>query len=319
MIGLGGVVVQRGYSPRLFAGILVLSSLFALSSTLWIQGKTVAQQSFLINYAQAIPQTIPQTIPKKTQVNVEQVTQRNSSAPVAMLLPAGSPKDDPLNSPYPLPWSMIWEQQTLATERNRPVTLRYFTAGLRSPNGQLIAHSEIEVQLSPDFRQSHIFSQLIVKTAQGKVVQSIPSSMHLGQGPVKETSARQLRGTIAMLLPAAWSASGKKLLSRQFEAVFGSDVSSDYAVIWHSDQLRTKTITPLPINYDSATLLGWSQSNPEQVLFRTSILGEPQGTTLAVDLQGSPVIASPKYPASDSSLTPFGQIPSFSEKPQAHR
>lgn len=278
MIGSGAAVVGRRCSPQVFATLLSISGFLILSTP------------FLARQVRA-----------------------NPVLPSVSLLPVDNTANDPIKSPYPIPWNAIWDHQTQATQTHRSATLRYLSPPLRSPDGQIAAHSEIEIKIDPDFRRSHIFSQLILKTAQGQMLQTIPSSMHLGQGKVQETTARQLPGTIAMLVPAAWSKNGQRLLSRQFEAVFGSDVSSDYAVIWDREHLQTKTVTPLPLNYDSATLLGWSRNHPHQVLFRTDILGETQGSILAVDYQGG-TIASQNDQAVQS-----GQASIVPGKAQARR
>jgi hypothetical protein len=296
MIGSGAAVVRRRCSPQVFAALLAVSGFLALNA------------SFGANWVQANP----------VQANWVQanLVQANLVVPSVSLLPVDNTNtaNDPLKSPYPIPWNAIWDHQTQSTQNNRSKTLRYLSPPLRSPDGQVAAHSEIEIKIDPDFRQSHIYSQLILKTAQGQVLQTIPSSMHLGQGRVKETTARHLPGTIAMLVPAAWSQNGQRLLARQFEAVFGSDVSSDYAVIWEREHLKAETVTPLPINYDFATLLGWSQNHPNQVLFRTDILGETKGSILAVDYRGATIASQ-----NDQAVVQYGQAPSVSGKAQARR
>jgi hypothetical protein len=313
MIGSGATVVRRRYSPQVFAALLAVSSLIVLSAPFWVHQASVAQSN-LQTYAQdsSTQGSLAQTAITRRFI-AQRSIQANTVSPSASLLPVDKTANDPLDSPYPIPWNAIWDRQTQATQSNRPEILYYLSPPLRSPDDQIVAHTKIEIKIDPDFRRSHIFSQLILKTAQGKILQTIPSSMHLGQGNVQETTARQLPGTIAILVPAAWSKNGQRLLSRQFEAVFGSDVSSDYAVVWERDHLQTKIVTPLPLNYDSATLLGWSQNHPEQLLFRTAVLGETSGSTLAVDYRGT-TIASPN----DRAVPQYGQS-STSGKSQAHR
>jgi hypothetical protein len=323
MIGSGAAVVRRRYSPQVFAALLA-SSLIVLSAPFWVHQASVAQSNLQTEYAQgslaqgsqsqrSVVQKSTAQKPINRPIN-QRAIQASTVLPGTSLLPVGNSAEDPLNSPYPIPWNTIWEHQTQATQSNRPETLYYLSPPLRSPDRQILAHTKIEIKIDPDFRRSHIFSQLILKTAQGKILQTIPSSMHLGRGNVQETAARQTTGTIAILVPAAWSKNGQRLLSRQFEAVFGSDVLSDYAVIWERNHLQTKTVTPLPLNYDSATLLGWSQNHPDQLLFRTATLGETSGSTLAVDHRGT-TIASPN----DRALPQYGQASGSSEKSQAHR
>ncbi len=201
-------------------------------------------------------------------------------------------EQDPLHSPYPIPWSPIWEHQAEASSSGQPITWHYTSPPLQSPDGQLQAISKIEVYLQPDFRESHILSQVWVKDQAGQIVETVQSSMHLGESRVSETAARHLPGTVSMLVPAAWSGDSQHLLLRQFEALFGSDIASDYGVVWNRSQGSTRTFVPEPINYDSATLLGWSRNHPDQVLFSTSIMGDSREQLLAVSFRGH-TVASP--------------------------
>jgi hypothetical protein len=321
MIGSGAAVVRRRYSPQVFAALLAVSSVLILSAPFWNHQASIAQSNVPTDYAQKpLAPVLMAQRPSAQRPKAQRAIQANTVLPGVSLLPVGNTANDPLNSPYPIPWNAIWDHQTQATQANRPETLYYLSPLLRSPDGQVVAHTKIEIKINPDFRRSHIFSQLILKTSQGKVLQIIPSSIHLGQGDLlgqgnlKETTARQLPGTIAILVPAAWSKNGQRLLSRQFEAVFGSDVSSDYAVIWDRNHLQTRIVTPLPLNYDSATLLGWSQNHPDQLLFRTTILGEARGSILAVDSRGT-TIAAPH----DRAIPQYGKALSAPGKSQARR
>jgi hypothetical protein len=284
MIGCDAVMVRREFLSRLSAGLLAISSILAIPSPFWASAEVLAS-------------------PLGPHLSEKPIQAANPST--RLILPVTNSGQDPLQSPFPLPWHLIEQQQAQATKLNRSALLKYATTPLRSPDGQVVAASEIDVRISPDFRQSHIFSQLVLKTAQGKSITVIPSSMHLSQSAVDETAARDLPGTVAILVPAAWSPDGQKLLSRQFEAVFGSDVSSDYAVIWDRNQQLTKTVSPLPLNYDSATLLGWNPKQPSQVLFNTTILGEKEGTVLAVDYRSN-TVASPLTPGKTPSIH-YGQ------------
>ncbi len=220
-----------------------------------------------------------QNIPAKTQNIPEKTTTPTT-------------EQDPLRSPYPIPWSPIWEHQAKASSSGQPITWHYTSPPLQSPDGQLQAISKIEVYLQPDFRESHILSQVWVKNQAGQTVETVLSSMHLGESRVSETAARHLPGTVSMLVPAAWSDDSQHLLLRQFEALFGSDIASDYGIVWDRSQGSTRTFAPEPINYDTATLLGWSRNHPDQVLFSTSIMGDSREQLLAVNFQGH-TVASP--------------------------
>jgi hypothetical protein len=181
---------------------------------------------------------------------------------------------------------MIWQNQTQATQTGKVITLQYVGSAIASPDGQRKAHSEISLELHPEVTQSRVASHLIITDAKGTEIQKIASSMHLGDGMVKETSGTAAVGTLSILMPATWSKDGQQLLARQFEAVFGSDVSSDYALVWNRKTQQVKTVAPVPQDYDTAILLGWSHRNPDQILFRTAILGEQKTTLVAVNHDG---------------------------------
>jgi hypothetical protein len=292
----GAVIVQWGRCPRFVCGVLATSIFLAAN----LPGLSQAQETarsfnaslFFVQAASEAPTTAPPSIR----------LQRDDIAS----------QKDPLNSAYPIPWDAIWAHQSQATRNGKGITMRYLSPTLPSPDGQRKVHSDIRLHLHPEMTNSSISSQLVITDQRGTVLQSIPSSFHLGNGPIKETAARQ-EGTLSILMPAAWSKDGQQLLSRQFEAVFGSDVSSDYALVWNRSTQQSRIVAPTPLSYDTAILLGWSHSNPSQILFKTSTLGESNTETLAVNPNGT-TIASP----GDRPL-PMGQIMTPPTLPQARR
>ena len=227
--------------------------------------------------------------------------------------PAATQAQDPLHSAYPIPWDMIWQNQTQATQTGKVVSLRHVSDAIASPDGQRNAHSEISLELHPAVTQSRVVSQLIITDAKGAQIQKIASSMHLGEGMVKETSETAV-GTLSILMPATWSKDGQQLLARQFEAVFGSDVSSDYALVWNRNTQQVKTVAPVPQDYDTAILLGWSDRNPDQILFRTAILGEPNTALVAVNDDGITVASE-----GDRILSLSQKVMTAPAAPQARR
>jgi hypothetical protein len=276
MISPCATLLQRGYSPKLVCGFLAASILLTALLQGFVQFPALSQSS---QTPLSLVQTASPTIHSAPA---------NVGAPVIQT-------QDPLNSAYPIPWAMIWDNQTKATQTGKVLTLKYLSGKVTSPDGQRQAHSEINLQLSPELTQSYVSSKLIIADAKGKVLQQIPSTMHLGDGKVKETAAISV-GTLSILMPAAWSKDGQQLLTRQFEAVMGSDVSSDYALVWNKKTQLVKTVTPTPQDYDTAILLGWSPQNPNQVLFRTTILGEQQTNLVAVTPNGATVASESSQP-----------------------
>jgi hypothetical protein len=68
--------------------------------------------------------------------------------------------------------------------------------------------------------------------------------------------------------------------------MFGSDIASDYAVIWDCVAQRSYTVAPSGITYSNAVLLGWSQSQPDRVLFKAGQMGEEAWSLWSVDHAG---------------------------------
>ncbi len=295
MMSSGAVIVQWGRCPQLLCGILAASIFLATNLPGLVQAQETARSFNPLFLVQAAPEA-PQTAPSSIHLQSGEIATRK----------------DPLNSAYPIPWDSIWGHQNQATQNGKAVTMRYLSPTLLSPDGQTKVYSDIRLHLNPEMTNSSISSQLIITDLRGTVLQSIPSSFHLGNGPVQETAARQ-DGTLSILMPAAWSKDGQQLLARQFESVFGSDVSSDYALVWNRRTQQSRIVAPTPLSYDTAILLGWSHSNPGQILFRTSTLGEAGTAILAVNHDGT-TIASP----GDRPL-PMGQIIIPPTIPQARR
>lgn len=271
MISPCAMLLRRGYSPKLVCGFLAASILLVTG---------------LPGLAQ-FPMRSPSTETPLSLIQTASPTYPTETVPSTQTIQA----QDPLNSTYPVPWDVIWQKQTQATQSGKILTLRYRSATLASPDGQRLAHSEINAQLSPEITQSSVSSLLIITNAKGKVLQSIPSTLHLGNDSVKETAAQPI-GTLSILMPATWSKDGQQLLTRQFEAVLGSDMASDYALVWNRKTQMVKTVTPTPQNYDTAILLGWSARNPDQILFRTTILGEQKTDLVAVSRDGTTIAAT---------------------------
>lgn len=89
-----------------------------------------------------------------------------------------------------------------------------------------------------------------------------------------------------MVIPVSWSAAGDRLLAREFESLFGSDLASDYAVVVDRNLNQVYTVAPTTIQYTNAVLLGWSQFYPERVLFRAGMLGEDYWPEWTVSVHG---------------------------------
>lgn len=195
---------------------------------------------------------------------------------------------DPINSPYPVPWN--WVMATLSESRQTIVPqsrLHYYRSqSLLSPDGQYAAYSRIQVQLSSHFTQNRVASTLFLENLTTGDLQTITASSPFADDPFVPRSVSQSSGTIAILMPVAWSEESDRILAREFESIFGSDIASDFAVVWDRRANQTYTIAPTQVQYSNAVLLGWSQSHPGQVLFRAGMMGHENWSLYAVDVSG---------------------------------
>ena len=131
-------------------------------------------------------------------------------------------------------------------------------------------------------------------------LQAITPASPLAENPFASDSVGQL-GTISIVIPVSWSEGSDQLLAREFESLFCSDVASDYAVVVDCSQSKVSTIAPTHMQYTTAILLGWSQSEPTQALFRAGNMGEENWSLWTVDVDGKTALAE-----GDRAVT-FGQ------------
>jgi len=198
---------------------------------------------------------------------------------------------DPLNSPYPVPWQWITQTQHNRVAQQRTGLRYYRSPALVSPTGEYAAYSRIEVRAEANLYESKVLSVLFLEDLRTGKLQAIragsPIARYLQQ--VGENS-EEMAGVISILIPASWSGEGDRLLARQLEGAFSSSDISDYAVVWHGENGTTKTLAASqnPTTDISATLLGWHQSDPNQVLFKVSHFGDDDEdeTLVSVSLTG---------------------------------
>jgi hypothetical protein len=192
-------------------------------------------------------------------------------------------------------------------------SFRYYRSqSLISPNGEYAAYSRIQFQLSSDFTQNRIASILFVENLQTGELQTITPAAPFADNPFVADAVLNQPGTIAMLVPIAWSERGERLLAREFESMFGSSLASDFAVIWERQSNRTYTLAPTQIQYSNAVLLGWSQACPSRVLFRAGNMGDENWPLYMVDASGQTTQA-----AEDEPIT-FGHANSNWAGPQGY-
>ncbi len=192
-------------------------------------------------------------------------------------------------------------------------TFRYYRSqSLISPAGDYAAYSRIQLQISGDFTQNRIASILFVENLQTGELLTISPAAPFADNPFVADAMLYEAGTIAILIPVAWSEQGDRLLSREFESMFGSGLASDFAVVWERHSNCTHTLAPTQISYSNAVLLGWSQSHPSQVLFRAGNMGDENWPLYAVDILGQTTSATEDQPIS------FGEFISSWAGPQGY-
>lgn len=203
---------------------------------------------------------------------------------------------DPLDSPHPIPWN--WVLATHAEmSANDSSGLRYYRSqSLVSPDGNYAAYSRIQMHAQPELYRSRVTSVMFVENLQTGDLRTITPSSPLADNPLISDQQADMAGTIAILIPISWSSSSERILGRQFEGMLSSSDASDYAVIWDRRLNNINTLAPEQIDYSNAILLGWSQTNPDKVLFRAGILGDEHWPIWAVAPDGDTVLAFEEEP-----------------------
>ncbi len=191
---------------------------------------------------------------------------------------------DPLGSPFPLPWAWVNQHQQRAAAAQQTQTISQKTAIFVSPDGMYQAQAELILLAHPDFSRNQLTSILTVTHTQTQQVQQWQSTALIDPN-LRQELAPDGAGLIAVLWPVGWSASGEQLLVRNVQGIFSSDFVSDVAVIWSRPSQALTALWPQQAEYDHAILLGWSQENPQQVLFETATMGQAAKQIWAVDPQ----------------------------------
>lgn len=197
---------------------------------------------------------------------------------------------DPLHSPHPIPWSWVLATQEEYGGQAKISPCYYRTSSLISINQEYAAYSRLQLQVGPNPLASRVSSVLFIEHLFTGTLQTPIATSPLSHHPLLATPEADQDGVFGFLIPISWS-NGEdgepRLLARQFEGIFGSSYASDYALVWEPHQGTGYTIAPTNCDYTYSVLLGWSQSHPGSVLFRTGILGQKESQTWAVDLAGN--------------------------------
>ena len=203
---------------------------------------------------------------------------------------------DPLNSPHPIPWEWIVATHAEVSSTVGSGVRYYRSPSLISSNGEYAAYSRIQMQVQREFYRCRASTAMFVENLRTGELQTVMPSSPLADHQFCAPEESDLPGAMAILIPVSWNKTGDRILAREFEAIFSASDMSDYAVVWDSNQNRTHTIAPAGSLYTHAVLLGWSQSYPDEVLFRAGNLGDRSWPVWAVDLGGRTVAANHDQP-----------------------
>lgn len=254
----------------------------------------------------AAPLNLVTDLAATSPVSMNQLALIQSQPPLD-ILPSLQQADneDPLNSPHPVPWSWMMKTQQEYSQQGRSGLRYYRSPALLSPDGKYAAYSRIEMRAEPDLYASKALSVMFlenIKTGELQVVRAkSPIALYLEEAGENN---EEMAGVISLLMPVSWSEDGDRLLARQFEGAFSSSDVSDYAVVWNKKTQESKT---LAVNagtndVDASILLGWSHTQPDQVLFRSAALGEETESIFSVGLNGNTILAS------DEEAVIYGQL-----------
>lgn len=241
-----------------------------------------------VAFGQLPPSSVPSA---STEISLDSSQPSHSGPAAASAMSPHSVQIDPLNSPHPIPWNWVLANLSEANPTHGSQTRYYRSQSLVSPDGKYAAYSRIQIQLRPQFLQSRVSSVLFLENLKTGDLKTVTASSPLSDAPANAAKPEDMAGTIAIVIPVAWSETGDRVLAREFESLLGSDIASDYALIWDRQLNRVSTVAPTRIQYTNAVLLGWSQSHPGQALFRAGMIGEEQWPLWTVDLSGQTTAA----------------------------
>jgi hypothetical protein len=232
---------------------------------------------------------------KSTAVPVEQPTQE-----------AQAPQQDPVGSPHPIPWQWIQATQEAIASSGGSGVRYYRSVPVISPDGRYVMYSRVQLEVKPQMYNSRVTSVLFVEDRQTRKLHVVSSTAPIHDPLLKQVSAstNEAQGMIAVLVPVSWSKKGDRFLARKFEGAMNTSDVTDHAVIWDRQQNRSQSVTPAQEKHkhEIAVLLGWSKTQPEQVLFRAGELGEEEWPLLTVGYNGETVAAT----SADQAVT-YGQ------------
>ncbi|GBF80528.1 hypothetical protein [Aphanothece sacrum] len=204
--------------------------------------------------------------------------------------------DDPLDSPYPIPWPWLLETQQEFNDKQVVGQRYYRSQALVSPDGEYAAYTRINMVADPQLYRSQATSVMFLENLKTGELQVIRAGSPIAAHLQEIAKTEEVPGAISILMPISWSANGDRLLSRQVEGFFSTSDVTDYGVIWERQTNQTTTLKPSEDEESTAILLGWNNVQGEQVLFQTGQLGDEDWPVLAVSANGQTVVAKNPEP-----------------------
>lgn len=206
-------------------------------------------------------------------------------------------QQDPIGSPHPIPWVWIQATQEAISSKGGSGVRYYRSMPVISPDGRYAMYSRVKLEVKPQMYNSRVTSVLFVEDRQTKQLHVVTSTAPMNDPLLKvqvSSANGDAQGTIAVLVPVSWSQKGDRFLARKFEGAMNTSDATDHAVIWDREQNRSQSVTPSQEanKHEIAVLLGWSKTQPDQVLFRAGELGEEQWPLLTVGYDGKTVAAT---------------------------
>ncbi|MEH1966479.1 hypothetical protein [Nostoc sp.] len=205
---------------------------------------------------------------------------------------------DPIGSPHPIPWKWITATQEAIGSKGGSGVRHYRSIPVVSPDGKYAVYSRVQLEVKPQMYNSRVTSVLFVQDMQTKKLWVMASTTPVSDPLLKLKAVKaaaseetDTNGQIGVLVPVSWSEKGDRFLARKFEGIFNTGDSTDSAVIWDRQKNHANTVAPANEEEHEkiAVLLGWSKSQPDNVLFRAGELGEENWPLMQVANDGKTV------------------------------
>ncbi len=208
--------------------------------------------------------------------------------------------EDPLGSPHPIPWKWIMATQKSVSSGGGSGSRYYRSVPVSSPDGRYIVYSRVQLEVEPQMHNSRVSSVLFIEDTKTKNLRVLKSTNTQVSDPLLSVAnsspeaAKKAEGTIEIFVPVSWSKNGDRFLARKFQGVMNTSDVTDHAVIWDRQENRTNSVTPEKAEDEHnkmAILLGWSQNQPDRVIFRAGELGDEDWPLVSVATNNGETVA----------------------------